>query len=244
MEKNEVRFTNDDFETPICKIAYRHALKGKTAQHAAAPPLIIYCGGNSFDVPNHGDLAIWKALAHGDVLVWDYPGFGQSEGKAKISDFRAATNSLAQNIQKFQRSREQKIVLWGHSLGGFVCSELANHLAKLSNFESLIFETSAPSAKAAKKYFVPWYVKPFIQIKLDVQVASYDNIQTLSGQNLKILILAARKDQILPVKLSRQMRDELRSTGHRVTYHEFKKADHFNVGFEESLTSIVANFLQ
>ncbi len=235
------QLSNNTIDSPIGKISYKLARNQKLTTNNETPPLIIHCGGNSFDVPNHGDLAIWKILPHGDALVWDYPGYGLSEGEASVDNIRIATKSFAENISQIQRDPSQDIILWGYSLGGFVCPQLA---VDLKEVKALIFENAAPSAIAAKPFLLPWFAKPFLRTRLSPILESFNTIEVLQNQKLYILILAARKDRVLPITLSELLRDQLSASGHYITYHEFPNANHFSIGIDENLEKTVSGFLK
>lgn len=235
-EEHKVRFTSDVFTYDQTDISYKIARNDRQAG-----PLFIYCGGNTFDVPNHGDLAIWKVVPYGDVLVWDYPGFGKSEVEPTVAEFRKASASLVANLDSFTRDETQEIVFWGQSLGGFVCSQLA---AQFHDAASLIIEISAPSAQEASRYLLPWYARPFVKVELAPEISELNSVEVLDGRNLDILVLGARKDKILPVQLSRSLQASLGQSGHDVTYHEFRRANHFNIGFEDELSEVVESFLE
>lgn len=203
-------------------------------------PLIIYCGGNTWDIPSHGDITSWSVAPFGDAALWDYPGFGRSEGKPSVANFERAAEAISSAIERLKRSPDQKVIYWGQSLGGFVCADMA---AKAKHADALVLVTTAPTAKAAARYLAPWYLRPFIRVRLAPEVAQYDNIAALDGFNAPMLVIGAQKDEVLPVKLSRELRDELMANGHRVTYAEFPKADHFTIIRQEDLGPVIRSFL-
>lgn len=231
----ETSFDTGEFTSEAGNIHYKLARNGEVNG-----PLFIYCGGNTFDVPNHGDLAIWKILPFGDVLVWDYPGFGKSEGEPTVIQFRQAVTALVSRADTFRRNSDQSIILWEQSLGGFVCSEVA---AQFDQDLSLIIETSAPSAPKAANYLVPWYLKPFAKVELASELVGLNTIDTLDSMQLDILVLGGRKDRILPVSLSRQLHEQLTERGHQVRYHEFQEGTHFNLSLEDGFESVIQTFL-
>ena len=222
--------------TNIGEISYRIV-----RQTDASKPLIVYCGGNSYDIASHGDLVAWKTAPHGDLLLWDYPGYGTSQGTPAVNNFRAAAKGVAAAISRFRRSEGQSVIFWGHSFGGFICSELAGHYEGTA---AIIYEASAPSSRSAINASVPWYLRFAVRAELAPELIDFESPSVLPKRPLDVLILGARKDRILPVRLSRSLRDDLRTLGHKVTYHEFRDANHFSIGFDDSLETVVADFLK
>lgn len=79
---------------------------------------VLHLHGNAANITNHWPLVAWLPEAGLNVFVFDYRGFGKSQGKPTldgvVQDARAALDVL--------RSRAdvdaQHIVVYGHSLGG------------------------------------------------------------------------------------------------------------------------------
>lgn len=101
-------------------------LHGWYFRHPTPQAVVLFCHGNG------GNLTYWaKEVGRlrdelgASVLIFDYRGYGQSEGQPTIAgildDARAARAWLAAR----ERIAEQEIVLVGHSLGGAVAVDLA-----------------------------------------------------------------------------------------------------------------------
>ncbi len=233
-------FEDGVIATPAGAMAYR--LARPAAGPGAGGPLFVHCGGNAFDIPNHGDLAAWTIIPYGDALLWDYPGYGGSEGAASAATLETAARAVAAAAPQFRRGPDQRIVFIGHSLGGFVCAAMA---AEAPEADGMIFEASAANANVAVGGAVPWALRPFLRVTLAPELAAYDNVAALSRRrDLPVLVLSARKDRILPRRLSRDLAAELEAAGHAVRYAELPDATHFDIGFQPELAAIMADFLR
>ena len=203
-------------------------------------PLIVYCGGTTWDIPNHGGLTAWSLTPYGDVALWDYPGYGLSKGDPGIANIKTAADAILATLEKVKRTPDQKVVFWGQSLGGFVCAEMAE---KAANPEALILMTTAPSADAAARYLAPRFLRPFMRVRLAPAIAQYDIVRALDGFDAPILVVGAGKDDILPASLSRKLHDALSAAGHHVTYAESPKRDHFDIIRDKDLAPVLNSFL-
>jgi hypothetical protein len=58
-------------------------------------PLILFCGGNMFRRRVNTFSAARKLTPFGDVLMFDYPGYGETPGTADVAGFRAAGEAVA-----------------------------------------------------------------------------------------------------------------------------------------------------
>lgn len=186
--------------------------------------LIVVCMGNIADrVKNGADYAD-DLMAYGDVLLWDYPGYGQSGGKPEIADFEQAIPALIAEVDAMNRPA---VIAWGHSLGGFVCAQMVG--AGDDSFDAMVFEASARNAEEVAKSWMPAIAKPFLRIQVRDGLEGYDSADALDQFNGRIAILAAGQDSVLEPALSQSLADALRATGHDIAYFEFAEAEHDSI---------------
>ena len=202
-------------------------------------PLVVHCAGNAGDRYNSGGDYAAKALPFADVLVFDYPGYGDTPGPASAGTFEAASRVLSDYV--VSQTQHRKLVLWGHSLGGFVCSRLAE---TIPSADGLILETTAPNAAAVAKAWTPIYARPFIRAQVAPSLAGYDVVGSAAQLKGPVLVLGATKDEVLPVTLARQIADSLKSRNANVTYYEFAQAKHMNVPAQAEFNGVIATFFK
>lgn len=204
--------------------------------------LILHCGGNASDRKTDGVSYLEKVTRFGDVMLFDYPGYGDSEGAPVTADFEAAIDGVVEQARRLiDRESPAQVVVWGHSLGGFVCSRVVTALG--AQVSRVVLETSAQNAAQVAKVWVPWYAKPFYRIEINAGLTSYDNAAALRGFSGKVLVLGAGKDRVLPASLSRSLHEGLQGAGVNAGYHEFPKATHFNVDEQPEFRAVIEQFL-
>ncbi|MBY0565526.1 MAG: alpha/beta hydrolase [Hyphomonadaceae bacterium] len=201
-------------------------------------PLIVICGGNAADRYNSGPAYASKALPFGDILLFDYPGYGDSEGEPSRARLENASRLVAA-FAVATASDQRPLVLWGHSLGGFVCGEMARQTAQT---DAVILETTARSADEVADAWTPWYAAPFLRIDVAEGLATYDTAVALESSRVPVLVLGAGRDDTLPVALSRSLVSALQSKGIAVTYVEFPDAGHQNVWRQPNFATEVSPF--
>lgn len=165
-------------------------------------PLVVHCGGNASDRYHFGTLFGLKVTPHADLLIFDYPGYGDSPGEPSAEAFEAMTRTSAGVLDEKQVGTDRSLVLWGYSLGGFVCARLAQ---QVSEADAIIIESSGKNAEGAARYLVPKLLRPFVRVRLAPSLASYDNAEALAGYEHPVLVLSGTEDGILPVELSRDL---------------------------------------
>jgi pimeloyl-ACP methyl ester carboxylesterase len=204
---------------------------------SGARPLIVHCGGNAADRWSTGLGYAFKAIAFGDVLLFDYPGYGDSGGAPSAASFEAMNEAIAAFRDEAFAGRE--VVYWGHSLGGFVCAELAGADGVASG---MIFEMSAPNARETAQAWTPALLKPFVRIKIDDSLIDYDSAEALANFKGRVLVLAGKKDKTLPPRLSRSLAARLEAHGVFVSYVELEDAGHTNAASSKDFRLAVGGF--
>ena len=184
------------FEDAWFQAADGTKLHGWYVPHEKPLAAILFCHGNAGNVTHRADIL---EKLHNDVgasvLIFDYRGYGRSEGKPNeegiLSDARAARTWLA----KREKIAEKDIVVMGESIGGAVAVDLAakdgaKGLVLISTF------TSVPDVAA---YHYPIFpVRLLMRTRLDSigQIANYKGL---------LLQMHGQADTIVPFQLGRQL---------------------------------------
>jgi pimeloyl-ACP methyl ester carboxylesterase len=193
------------------------------ANSSTEEPLIAYCGGQSGSRRSIGDYWVTKLLPWGEALLIDMPGYGDSTGRADLASLLAFQRDVPGYLDSLATSRP--LILWGHSLGGPVCAALASASREV---DGVVLETTAPNLTEMMRAKKPWFTPPGVQLELGKGLEIYDIPAALKDFHGPIMVLAAGKDQVFPVKLEREVADALKVQGHNVLYLEYASADHMN----------------
>lgn len=120
---------------------------------------LLYCHGNAGNLSHRGGMVVGLGTALGvSVLIFDYPGFGRSEGKPSERGCYAAGDAAYDWLS--ERVKPANIILFGKSLGGGVAVELAQRRPHRALILSKTF-TSVPDIAQEKFPFLPchWLVR-------------------------------------------------------------------------------------
>ena len=178
-------------------------------------PTILFFHGNAGNISHRLDKALDFHNRGFQVLLFDYRGYGESEGKPSEKgtylDGEAAYRFLA-DIQKIPA---RKIILYGESLGSAVAVELARqHPAVPASAPAgtapdleeqgpgagaIILESPFTSTVAMGKLVYPWLpVRWLVKYR-------YDNLSKISELRLPILILHSPDDEIVPFRMGQRL---------------------------------------
>ena len=158
--------------------------------------VVLFCHGNAGNVTHRGHtLALLNELVGVTVLIFDYRGYGRSEGKPSeagvLADGRAARAWLAEKAGV----KEPDVVLMGRSLGGAVAVDMA----AADGTRGLVLESSFTSITEMAAHYYPWLpVRAILRTKLD----SLDKIAAYRGP---LLQSHGDADSIVPYPMGRRL---------------------------------------
>ncbi len=154
--------------------------------------VVLFCHGNAGNIGHRLDsIRIFRDLGL-SVLIFDYRGFGRSEGRPSETgtylDVRAAWEFLVGE----KGVEPQRIVIFGRSLGGTVAAQLAAYLGQEKTPGALILEstfTSLPDMAARLYPYLPvrWLAK-----------YSYNSLGRMSDVHAPVLVVHSPGDEIVP----------------------------------------------
>ncbi|MCB9870623.1 MAG: alpha/beta fold hydrolase [Planctomycetes bacterium] len=153
---------------------------------------VVFCHGNTGNVTSHASNIRWLP-AHGfEVLLFDYRGYGKSEGKPA----RAGTVADAVAAIDLALARDPtRTVVFGHSLGGAIGLVAC---ARRPGVRALVVESTFPSYLAAAQGRVPalaWLAPLLVSKGLDPAGALADIPPR------PLLVIHGTDDGIVPVRL-------------------------------------------
>jgi hypothetical protein len=157
--------------------------------------VILFCHGNAGNITNrvHAATQLREKLG-ASVFVFDYRGYGKSEGKPNekgvLADARAARTWLAER----EKIAPEEIVLLGRSLGGAVAVDLA---AK-DGAKALLLQSTFTSIPDVGTFHYPWIPRWLIRTRLD-SLSKIDNYQG------PVFSSHGDDDTIIPYKFGKQL---------------------------------------
>ncbi len=114
---------------------------------------IIFFHGNGGNIGNVGWVGQRFAKQGFDVLLFDYRGYGASDGvAADESDLYADGDAAVAFVINEKEARPERIVLYGQSLGTAVVADVASR----GEFGAVVLESGFSSASSVASYALPW----------------------------------------------------------------------------------------
>ncbi|MGE4292709.1 MAG: alpha/beta hydrolase [Desulfovibrio sp.] len=161
---------------------------------------VLFCHGNGGNLGHRLETALILHRLGVNVLLFDYQGYGNSEGSPSESGTYADARACWDWLQQERGETAQRLVLMGRSLGGAVAAQLAEQVRSAGLVLESTF-TSIPDM-GARLY-------PFLPVRL-LSRFSYDTLARLPGlerNQIPILVIHSPDDDIVPFALGRELYD-------------------------------------
>lgn len=156
-------------------------------------PTVIYFHGNGGNITNVGSIGERFATHGYNVLLFDYRGYGRSEGYLENEDELYADADAAYEYVSGERSAApSSIVLYGHSLG----TTAAVDLAARRECAGLIVESGLSSGSDMTKVVLPWLPRRLYFLARN----RFDSKSKLAQVHCPVLISHGELDQTVPVE--------------------------------------------
>ena len=179
-------------------------LHGWYVPHSNPQAVVLFCHGNGGNITHRADaLRMLHDRAGVTVLIFDYRGYGKSEGTPNeagvLADARAARAWLARKAGV----AESRIVLMGESLGGAVAVDLATDGAR-----ALVLENTFSSLPDVGTYHYPW-----APVRLLMRTR-FDSVRKIAAYHGPLFQSHGDRDTVVPLDLARRLFDAANEPKH------------------------------
>ena len=182
----------------------------------AGKPMVIFCHGNAGNISHRVDnLRLLRELGLG-VFIFDYRGYGQSEGQASeegtYSDMRGAIDWL-----KERGWATDQLIYFGRSVGAGVALQLAVEQPPAG----VVLESPFTSIRAMGRHHYPllWQLAGWA---LD---ARYDNHAKIGQLKAPLLVFHGDRDNIVPHRMGKELFEQAPQPK---TFYSIPRAGHNN----------------
>ncbi|MFZ3122915.1 MAG: alpha/beta hydrolase [Thermodesulfovibrionales bacterium] len=150
--------------------------------------VVLFCHGNAGNISHRLDsIRIFHDLGL-SVLIFDYRGYGRSEGSPTEEGTYLDAESAWEYLVNVKGARSEKIILFGRSLGSAVAAELVLR----RKAAGIIIESGFKSIPAlGAKFF------PYLPVRL-ISRFQYSTIDKVSRINIPKLFIHSPQDEMIP----------------------------------------------
>ena len=201
---------------------------------------VIHCHGSGFNMSSHYPHVSWLPDQGYEVIMFDYPGYGESEG----TPTRKSTVDAARTvISHFNGNTEDgsPVFVLGQSLGGNVASVALSDSDSSSGIRGVILDSMYSSFKALaaiklkRKYLS---MAPLLAKAASALISNTDSpLSRASKLKLPTLIIHSRNDDVVPYQESLNFYNRLENT-------DVEFWSHLNSGHTEVLQNNLEGYQQ
>ncbi len=157
--------------------------------------VVLFLHGNAGNITHRLDsIALFHRLGL-SVFIFDYRGYGQSEGSTNEEGTYADAEAAWSYLVDERQIGPQRIVVFGRSLGASIATWLASRKLPAALIAESAF-TSAPDLAAKYYWFLP--VRALSRF-------SYDTKSYMERVSCPVLIVHSAEDEIIPVEHGREL---------------------------------------
>jgi pimeloyl-ACP methyl ester carboxylesterase len=152
-------------------------------------PVLLLFPGNAGNLSGRGPtlLKVSEQL-NTSVLIFDYPGYGKSDGKPNEPSCYDAGEAAVRWLRDEKGVSPERVTFYGESLGGGVATELARRYP----CRALVLVKTFTSLPAVGKHHYPWLPVHWLMSN------RFDNLSKLPEIRRPVFVASATDDQIVP----------------------------------------------
>jgi fermentation-respiration switch protein FrsA (DUF1100 family) len=150
---------------------------------------LLFCHGNAGNLSHRTQsvLALMHALGE-SVLIFDYPGYGRSEGKPSETGCYAAADAAYDWLTQVAQIPPERILLFGESLGGGVATDLASRRPERA---LILIKTFTSVPDVARAHTLSSASAPLVHNQ-------FDNLEKIGKCHCPVFIAHGDRDHLVP----------------------------------------------
>ena len=222
--------TPADFDLPFEDIWFTSSdsvrLHGWLIPASPSNHILLFCHGNAGNISHRLDNIRLLHQRGISVFIFDYRGYGRSNGRISEKGFYLDSEAAYQVARKWADQHKAKLVVFGRSLGGIA----ATHIGATQHCNGLILESTFTNmgAMAGAHYPLP-FAERILKHRLNA-------VGEIGGVHVPVLFFHGDNDMIVPIRLGRALYEAapnpkefvvIPGAGHNDTYY-VAGADYFN----------------
>lgn len=168
---------------------------------------ILFLHGNAENISTHVGAVMWFPAEGYQVYLFDYSGYGESDGQAGISEVHADIERMIEFVSKDSRSSGHPLVLFGQSLGATMALFTASQPKFRGSFDAVIVDSPFASYRdiAREKMRSIWLTWPFSYPLGWLITNSFSPNRYVGAITIPVLILHCDQDPVVAYEHSEEL---------------------------------------
>ena len=196
-----VRYPDGDWDAPGIgreDVYFRTAdgvrLHGWFCEVPDADFVVLFSHGNAGNLTHRdGSIRFWQRQVHASVFIYDYRGYGRSEGSPNERGVYADARAAYAWLRDEKRIAPERIVLFGESIGAAVSVQLGVEVPH----RALVLESAFTSAVAMGVRQYPWLPVRWMMRN------RFDSLAKIGRHRGPVFVAHGTQDSIVPFEMGR-----------------------------------------
>jgi uncharacterized protein len=174
---------------------------------------ILQLHGNAENISTHFANLAWMPARGFNVFIFDYRGYGASEGEPTLEGVQLDIDSAMEALLSRGDVDKDHVVIYGQSLGGALAAYYVAHSSHRDRIRALILESAFSDYVdiVQEKFAEHWITWPFQWIPLLSVDDRFSPLPVMAKISpIPLLILHGDQDLVVPVHHARRLYDAAR----------------------------------
>ncbi|HWR82555.1 MAG TPA: alpha/beta hydrolase [Candidatus Deferrimicrobium sp.] len=158
-------------------------------------PVVLFCHGNAGNISHRLETVDLVLRLGGDIFVFDYRGYGRSDGSASEDRVYADAEACYHWLVGQKGIIPEDIILFGRSLGGAVAVEVARRVCCGGLIVESTFTSVADMARKIFPYFPVRYLLKY----------EFDSLRKIGSVTCPILVTHSPEDELVPSEMGERL---------------------------------------
>ncbi|HEX7027580.1 MAG TPA: alpha/beta hydrolase [Gammaproteobacteria bacterium] len=162
---------------------------------------VLYAHGNAENLSTHIGGVYWLPAAGFNVIIFDYRGYGRSEGEPSARGLVDDTRAFIQYAQTLPEAQAGGLVVYGHSLGGSVLISAVAGMEDTGGIRGMIIESAFSNyRRIAREKLSQFWLTSLLQWTAYLLVTGEpDPLKDIARiEGIPMLIIHSRNDEVIP----------------------------------------------
>ncbi len=208
--------------------------------------LAVLFHGNAQNLSAHYLSLSWMVRFDYDVWVWDFRGYGLSQGEAgSMGVYEDSLAALSHVHEMMKERKNQKLILVGQSLGGNILMKALEDSPYKNDANLLILDSTFMSYKklAKDKLASVWFLWPIQYLSYALVSDDYSPEEKLSEIQIPTLVMHGMKDEVIPFSYGQEIYNTLNTS--KKWFWEIEEGKHISTlgsgkgGYDEKLIELI-----
>jgi fermentation-respiration switch protein FrsA (DUF1100 family) len=164
---------------------------------------VLFFHGNAENISTHAGAVLWLAREGYQVFLFDYRGYGKSEGKPDMEGIHVDALAAIDEIFRMERVDKDRVAVFGQSLGGSVAVYAVANSPHRDRIRALLIDSAFSGYRRIAREKIAGVVLLWpLQYPLSLLVTDRYSASRWIGRvrPVSVLLLHGEADKVVPVR--------------------------------------------